>query len=86
MIPRLMDVEKEFETICSLVNSAYETTEGDKGIAFKKRKRYHDPSKDDKELMQKMRETWVVEKDGQIVGCVRYLIKSVNLGRVQILR
>lgn len=71
-----MNVEEEFDIVCSLVNSAYVIEDGDEGVAFKKRKRYHDPSKDDEKLMKNMRETWVVEKDGRIVGCIRVEIQG----------
>ena len=74
MIPRLMDVETEFEEVCSLVNSAYEVYHGDEGTAYKKRERYPNPSRDDKRLMLGLRETWVVLQDGRIVGCIRYML------------
>ena len=66
-----MDVEKEFDAVCSLVNSAYEVESGDSGVAFKKSKRFQDPSKQNENLMKTLKETWVVELDGRIVGCVR---------------
>ena len=71
MEPRRMDVEKEFDAVCALVNSAYEVETGDSGVAFKKRQRFHEPSRSDDRLIQTLKETWVLERDGGIVGCVR---------------
>lgn len=72
MKPRPMDVEKEFDDVCSLINDAYEVETGNEGVSFKKKRRYPDPSRGDENLKKNMRETWVVERDGHIVGCVRY--------------
>ena len=63
-----MDIDKEFQLVCSLVNSAYDDETSD---SFKKTKRFHNPSREDPRLIQTLKETWVVEKDGEIVGCVR---------------
>ena len=71
MIPRPMGVDREFDQVCSLINAAYVVENGNEGIAFKKQGRYPNPSREDENLMQSMREMWVVEKDGRIAGCVR---------------
>ena len=63
-----MDIDKEFQVVCSLVNSAYDD---EAKVPFKKTKRFHNPSREDPRLIQTLKETWVVEKEEEIVGCVR---------------
>ncbi len=69
MIPRRVDVEKDTEAVVALVNSAYDVETGSEGIAFKKMKRFEGYPPD--ALLQTMKESWVIEEEGRIVGVVR---------------
>ena len=71
--PRKMAVEAEFEDVCALVNSAYDVETGHSGVAFKKRLRFHDPARSDPRLMRALDDMWVLESQGEIIGCVRWV-------------
>ena len=69
-MPRRVDVDKDTQAVVTLVNSAYDIVTGSEGIAYKKMRRFEGYPPE--ALLEVMKESWVIEEEGRIVGVVRF--------------